>query len=102
MGKVWSQIDMAHLLADTMDNISSHVKVADLFRPTTLVILTMAFYGAGIVRRLFKLRAALTGIGNLPGRSYRFWTIYAIGQRSSSNTVHQSPSRLAAQREVQP
>jgi hypothetical protein len=68
MGKIWSQTDMANLLADTMENISSHVKFADFLRPTTLILFTMALYGAGIVRRLFKLRAALAGIGNLPGR----------------------------------
>jgi hypothetical protein len=68
MGNSWSQTDMAHLLADTMDNISTYVKSTDLFRPTTLIILVVALYGTGSVRRLFKLRAALAGIGNLPGR----------------------------------
>jgi hypothetical protein len=59
---------MARLLADTMDKISSNVKVTNLFRPTDLIILVIALYGAGIVRRIFKVRAALAGIGNLPGR----------------------------------
>jgi hypothetical protein len=68
MGNISSRVEMADLFSATMDNISSHIKMEDLLRPTTLVILAITIFSADIVRRIIKLRAALAGIGNLPGR----------------------------------
>lgn len=51
-----------------MDNILSHITKDDLLRPSTLVAIAAALCGAELARRILKLRAALAGIGNLPGR----------------------------------
>lgn len=50
-----------------MGNILSQIKINDIFRPTSLVILGFTLYGARVLRRVMVVRAAIAGIGNLPG-----------------------------------
>src|SRR5450631_2409833 len=68
MENISLRMEMADLFTTTMDNISSHIKMADLLRPTNLIILAITLSSADIARRIIKLRAALAGIGDLPGR----------------------------------